>query len=124
MTGAADAFIGRARWSSPQYNLAYRGIDHPRLRQICDEVRRPILRERYKPYGPPGGFGPDMIAFAELLIDLQQKRYAADYDPALRLSSSEARMSIGSARDALMHLQDAVNAERIVFFCLLVFPPR
>jgi hypothetical protein len=124
MAGVADAFIGRSRRSSAQYGLAYRSIDHRSLRQICDEVRRPTLRDRYKPYGPPGGFGPDMITLAELLLDLQQKRHAADYDPAIRLSSSEARLSIDTARDTLMHLQDAPDAERAVFYGLLVFPPR
>ena len=121
---AADAFVGRGRRVGPQYSLAYRSIDHRYLRQICDEVRRPTLRDRSKPYGPPQGFAPDMIAFVELLLELQQKRHAADYDPALRFSSSEARLSIGTARDALRHWRDVPDAERTVFVALLLFPPR
>jgi hypothetical protein len=124
MAGAADAFVGRSRRSSPQYSLAYRSIDHRSLRQICDNVRRPMLRDRLKPYGPPQGFGQDMIALAELLLDLQQKRYAADYDPAIRLSASEARQSIGMARDALIYWRNAPDMERTAFLALLLFPPR
>jgi hypothetical protein len=124
MAGVADTFVGRARRSSPQYGLAYRSVDHRLLRQISDEVRRPALRDRYKPYGPPSGFGPEMIALAELLLDLQQKRYAADYDPIARFTAFEVRTSIGMARDALIYLRAVPDTERALFFGLLVFPPR
>ena len=121
---AADAFVGRGRRATPQYSLAYRSIDHRVLRRICDEVRRPILRDRYKPFNPEDGFGPGLIAFVEALLDLQEKRHAADYDPAIRLDSSEARASVGGARAALTHFQDAPDTERTVFLALLLFPPR
>ena len=76
MTVAADAFVGRAWRSSAQYSFAYRSIDHRSLRDICNEVTRPILRDRYKPFEPTGGFGNHIKAFAQSLLDLQQKRHA------------------------------------------------
>jgi hypothetical protein len=62
MTAAADNLMGRTRRSSAQYALAYRSIDHKSLRDICEEIRRPTLRDRYKPYEPAGGFGIDIRA--------------------------------------------------------------
>lgn len=124
LTAAADNFVGRSRRASAQYVLAYRSIDHKSLRDICDEVRRPILRNRYKPYEPDGGFGTHIRAFAESLLDLQQKRHAADYDPAMRFDSSEARAAVSAARAALAHLQHASDRERTALLALLVFPPR
>jgi uncharacterized protein (UPF0332 family) len=124
MTAAADNLMGRTRRSSAQYALAYRSIDHKSLRDICEEIRRPTLRDRYKPYEPAGGFGNDIRAFAQYLLGLQQKRHAADYDPAIRFASSEARASVSAARGALIHLQNASDMQRTAFLSLLVFPPR
>jgi hypothetical protein len=106
LTAAADNFVGRARRSSAQYALAYRSIDHRSLRDLCDEVSRPVVRSRYRPYVPISGFGNDIRAFAN------SGRYAADYGPALNLTSAEARASIGAARGALGHLQNVPDSER------------
>jgi uncharacterized protein (UPF0332 family) len=124
MTAVADTFVGRSRRSTARYSLAYRSIDHRLLREICDEVKRPVLRDRYKPFEPASGFGEHIRAFCWSVLDAQQKRHAADYDPAIRLSSSEARASVSAARGSLTHLQNASDTERMAFLSLLAFPPR
>lgn len=119
----ADQFVGKARQSEPQYALVYRSIDHRALKQLCEDLVKPILPAKYARY-VPGGFrllGIGFFAFA--VVDLQAKRHSADYDPMIRLSASDARMAIRTARRALT-LFRMVRRDRRIFLMLLLFPPR
>jgi hypothetical protein len=42
------------------------------------------LPTKYSKYEPAGGFGQDLIALATAVIDLQEQRHLADYDPLSR----------------------------------------
>ena len=57
---AADMVVGRSRRASPQYVLAYRGIDHKDVRDLCLISRRPAPPARYATFVPPDGFGVDI----------------------------------------------------------------
>jgi uncharacterized protein (UPF0332 family) len=124
LTGAADQFIGVTRRTTSQYGLVYRSIDHRALRDLCIEAAKEKVASRYAFHVPGGGFGTALRDFAETVIELQQKRNSADYDPLIRVKSSDAQLAINIARNALDRLHGAGGAAREAFFSLLLFDPR
>ena len=50
------------------------------LCELCKEVQKPTLSNRFKPYEPRHGFGSNIVALAVAGAELQEKRHAADYD--------------------------------------------
>jgi len=57
-------------------------------------------------------------------LELQEKRHSADYDPLIRVRTSDAKLAIGAARAALRQFHAATADEREAFIALLVFTPR
>lgn len=123
LTAAADEFVGITKRNTVRYALAYRSIDHRSLRELCEEAKKPQPRPKYQRYAP-NGFGPNIQAFANAFIDLQEKRHAADYDPAMRVKTSDARLAVQTARSAVGRFTTAAQASREAFLALLAFPPR
>jgi hypothetical protein len=124
VTEAADEFAGKSNRRTPQYELAYRSIDHRSLRALCADITKPKLPKRYSKYEPTGGFGPDLSLVATAVIDLQEKRLAADYDPLLRVRTSDAALAVATGRTALIRFRKANRTRRRAFLSLLVFSPR
>jgi hypothetical protein len=124
MTAAADQVIGAAHRTDSHYGLVYRSIDHTALRKLCETALKQNPPDKYKPYAPAGGFGPNIGAFAAAVIALQEKRHTADYDPMVQMKRSDAVVSVGQARAALRQFQSANAGERTAFLILLLFPPR
>jgi hypothetical protein len=124
VTAAADQFVGVTKSSTSQYGLVYRSVDHGALRTLCEEVKKPALAAKYAPHGPLSGFGPDIAAFASAVLELQQKRHAADYAPLIRVLTSDAIVAVRMARAALTRFNNASPARREAFLSLLLFPPR
>ena len=71
---------------------AFRHLDHSTARQRCTEV---FSTSKEFPAGR--GFPSGIVEFAKLLVDLQEKRHAADYDPLAKLTRADA---IGVIREA------------------------
>ena len=124
LTAAADQFVGATKRSSNQYALVYRSIDHKTLRDICKEVQKQTLPAKYMPFAPKTGFGPNIRAFAAAMLELQEKRLDADYDPAIRVKSSDALLAVGTARSALNRFRKASASRRKALLSLLLFHPR
>jgi uncharacterized protein (UPF0332 family) len=124
IAAAADLMIGQNNRSQPSYGLIYRSIDHNRLRDFCKDVQKPTLPDRYKWYSPQAGFGADLKAFATALVELQEKRHTADYDPMVQMKQSDAMLLTRTARAALTKFQTADVEERNMFLTLLLFEPR
>lgn len=124
ITGAADQFVGVTKRSSSQYALVYRSVDHAWLRTLCEEVKKPTLAAKYAPYAPSNGFGRNIVAFAAAVLELQQKRHAADYDPMIRVRTSDAILAVRTARAALIRFGNASLTRRKAFLSLLLFQPR
>lgn len=72
VTAAADQHVGVTNRATTRYGLVYRSVDHKTLRDLCREVQKPTLSNRYKPYEPRNGFGPNITAFAAAVVDLQE----------------------------------------------------
>jgi hypothetical protein len=124
LTAAADEFVGVTKRSTTQYSLVYRSVDHRSLRELCSEIKKPTLPAKYAPYEPRNGFGPNIKAFAAAVVELQEKRHAADYDPLIRVKSLDALLAVSTARNALNRFQRASAGRRKAFLSLLLFPPR
>jgi DNA-binding transcriptional LysR family regulator len=124
LTAASDAFVGRTHRTSPRYALVYRGIDHRELRTLCEVARKHPPPLKYRPYVPLSGFGLDLRTFASAVIELQDARHEADYDPRPRVRSSDVTAAIDLARTGLGHWNEAQQDEKVMFLTLLTFPPR
>ncbi len=124
ITAAADHFVGAIHRSSGRYTLVYRSIDHGSLRRLCEDITKSNLPAKYAPFMPQGGIGANISAFAAAMLDLQEQRHLADYDPSIRLRTSNAKTAVQIARAALQRFRNAQPAEREAFLSLLVFPPR
>ena len=86
----ADWFAGANNRNETYYALVYRKIDHRMFRELCEEiVGNPS--KRYAPYFPQNGFGADISSFATAVIELQNKRFSADYDPLFRVKKADAK---------------------------------
>src|ERR1700694_340759 len=124
LTAAADQFVGVVKRSTSQYTLVYRSVDHKIIREVCLEVKKPQLTDKYARHAPAAGFGPDIQAFAAAILELQEKRHSADYDPSIRVKTSDAILAISAARSALTRFHAADAAGREAFLGLLLFRPR
>jgi hypothetical protein len=83
-----------------------------------------LFEQKFKPYAPAKGFGPNITAFAAAVVELQEKRHSADYDVMIRMNRSDAVFAIATARAALSRFGKASRAGRLAFLSLLLFPPR
>jgi hypothetical protein len=124
LTEVADEFVGVTQRASDRYALVYRSINHNIFKQLCSETKKTAPSAKYAPYFPAGGFDQDIQAFAAGVVDLQEKRHIADYNPQPRLSTSEARLAIGTARSAVLSFRRADLERRKAFLTLLLCPPR
>lgn len=124
LTEAADSFVGKTQRHTPRYELVYRSINHGSLRSICEDVVKTTIPAKFSKYEPRGGFGPDLKALATAVIELQEKRHAADYDPLFRARRSDAVLAVATGRTALVRLSSSSSTRRKAFLSLVVFSPR
>ena len=124
LAALADEFVGKLDRKSESYALAYRSIDHRPLANLCSKISNPKTREHILPYFPTTGIGPNIIEYASLLVQLKEKRTAADYDPSHWVTIDDARQAIVDARSAIEGFNKATVARRRAFLALLVFPIR
>jgi hypothetical protein len=124
LSAAADHFVGSSKQGTRQYSLVYRSVDHSSLRNLCSELKNRNLSQKTANYAPIGGFDVDIQTFAKFVLELQEKRLAADYDPGIRMKALDARIAVESARTALRHFGQASASDREAFLSLLVFRPR
>jgi hypothetical protein len=121
LTDVADQFVGRGQRGTAQYALVYRSVQHRHLTDLCENIVKERLPDKFKPYVPLGGFGPDLLAVAQTLADLQEKRESADYDPLYRLTASDASLTLRAGRAALAHWRNVSAGRRRLFILMLTF---
>jgi hypothetical protein len=124
MAAAADQFVGASKRATTQYALVYRSISHGAIRELCMEIRKRTLPRLLVRHAPQAGFGPDLEAYAEVIVELQEKRLSADYDPLKRYWRLEVLAAVSAAENALSRFKNVTDAEREAFLALLVFKPR
>jgi hypothetical protein len=124
LTAAADTAVGRTMRGTPLWTLAYRSISHQRLKNICDAIQKGSLKPALRRCEPVGGFGVPVRTIARAVVDLQDRRHAADYDPSLSFVQSDARAGLESARSAVDRLARLPGDQRKAFLYLILFEPR
>lgn len=124
LTECADFIVGRTLRDAPSYKLVYRSIEHAQLKSLCEDMGKSTPKNKYKPYLPPEGIGSDISAVARAILELQQKRHSADYDPHYQPESSELETTLADSHAALKHWQSADKHLRETFVLLLLFPPK
>lgn len=124
ITAAADQFVGITNRDRSRYGLVYRTVSHAWLRDLCKEIQKPTLSSKFKPHAPSNGFRRDILAFAEAIVQLQEKRHSADYDVMIRMNKSDAILAIKTAEAALRRFGKASKTQCQAFLTLLLFPPR
>jgi uncharacterized protein (UPF0332 family) len=124
ITAAADQFVGITNRDTSRYGLVYRSVSHAWLRDLCKEVQKQTASNKFKPYVPKNGFGPNIGAFGTAVAELQEKRHTADYDVMIRMNKSDAVLAISTARAALRRFGLASETHRLAFLSILLFPPR
>lgn len=120
----ADRLVGRGRRTTSLYVLAYRSVDHRDLGGLCGVLMRSSPPAKYAGLLPSEGFVPAIKTVARMVLELQQERYRADYDPSWSVNSSEAHSLVGAARDAIIQWAGVSADQRDIFLLLLAFPPR
>jgi uncharacterized protein (UPF0332 family) len=109
----ADLLVGSsgATRSDAAWRQTYRALEHGFAKSAC----RDGLISRF----------PQAIEdFATTFVALQEKRHAADYDPAIRLGKSEVAADIATARDAIMAFSAAPISDRRAFAAHVLFKKR
>jgi hypothetical protein len=124
LTAVADAFVGNTKRATPEYALAYRSIDHRSLKDLCVDLQKATIPARYQPYTPPMGFGADFRAYAAGVVDLQQNRHAADYDPSSKFVASDAWLMVRTAESTIVSFRSVSDIEQRSFAALLLFGVR
>ena len=121
VTDVADQLAGAGQRSSPQYAMVYRSVAHRDISDLCTNIVKQKIPEKYKPFQPPGGFGADLLAVANAFVDLQEKRHSADYDPLYRVTASDVDLTLQTARAALHLWRNLPRTRRRLFVLLLTF---
>jgi hypothetical protein len=124
LKAAADLYVGAANQTSHRYALVYRSVDHRDLRDLCAKIKESNFPGKLAQHLPPGGFDAETRTFSKLLLELQGNRLDADYNPAIRLRTSDAQLAITIARDAIRRLRNADPSSREAFLTLLLFKAR
>ena len=62
--------------------------------------------------------------FAAAVLELQERRHAADYDPSIRFKMSDASVAIRTAQSAVDNFIKAAADDKTAFLTLLLFQPR
>lgn len=124
LTAVADQFVGRTKRGTIEYALVYRSVSHGWLKSVCDGLKSSQAKRPFSQHAPHGGFGPDIQMLALAVLDLQEKRHSADYDPVGMVRTPDALLAIRLGRTALARFGRAPAANRTRFLALLAFPPR
>lgn len=124
LTAAVGEVVGRSVRGSPISTLAYRSISHQRLRILCEQIDKNNLEQKIKSYEPIVGFDVYMRTIARAVVELHNKRHAADYDPSLSFLQTAARAALQTARSAVNRLAHLRADQRRAFLNLTLFEPR
>ncbi len=120
----ADTWVGNTKRTTTAYALAYRSVGHKALKELCADLQKTTVPSRYLAYLPPAGLGVDFVRYAAAVVDLQEKRHRADYDPLEKITLSDAKLAIEAAEKASTSFLNTSEAEKMAFASLLSFGIR
>ena len=110
----ADALVGASgsSRSEPAWLQVYRSLEHGTARRRCQQVSR---LER---------FSVETRNFADLFVDLQEKRHKADYDPSSSFPKLIVEGDIVKAEQAIANFRKVSLSERRAFAVYVLLAVR
>ena len=108
MIGGAGATRSRSAWIQ-----VYRALDHGQVKHCCRQ--KPRVLEL---------FPKEIQDFANAFATLQEKRHAADYDPAEKFYKSDVEIHIQIAESVIEGFKSAPLKDRRAFAALVLFKSR
>ena len=107
---AADSFIIMAESPFSEFSRQQilRGLGHGQIRKACKHA---ALKQ----------FSPQIQNFAKLLVEMQGKRQAADYNPSARFIASDVLSDIDNVEKAIKSLASVSPEELQAFAALILF---
>lgn len=111
----ADVMVGPHAGSQLEqelWNMAYRTLDHGPARNKCNDSGNMSL------------FSSNLRRFAITLVDSQQRRHQADYDPGTTFTQSQVNQIIDDAADALAGFDNSPPDEVSLFIAYLTSRAR
>ncbi|WP_419948026.1 hypothetical protein [Candidatus Palauibacter sp.] len=113
MRTCADSFIGTAgaQRSHAAWQQVYRALDHGSCKNRCKEVDR-------------FGFPQPILDFANVFIEMQEKRHRADYHPSPSLIRNEVMADIEDCERAIGRLESSKRKDKRAFAAFVLFPRR
>ena len=110
----ADLFIGALESSLDEdvWNLVYRAFDHRRIRSVCKNET--VMRQ----------FPPEIREFAQVFVEMQEKRIAADYDPSSYFAEIDVLADIENVEKVIRAFHTAPTKHRRAFAALILFKTR
>ena len=108
----ADLLVGRTARSSPAWQRVYRGLEHGRAREACDNT---LAMSRF----------PAAIQdFGEVFVLMQFQRRRADYDPHAHFLKSSVTYDINTAEQAIKNFAAVGDNLRRDFSVHVLFKSR
>jgi hypothetical protein len=120
----ADYVVGKSRRNSAEWSLACRSVDHKKLLEVCEAIDKNPPPLRFRPLLPESLISSGFKDYARAVIEFQEKRHQADYDPAILFKVSDVRSIVSTAKAAYARFSAITEEERRTFVCLLIFSPR
>lgn len=113
MRTCADSVIGKdeASRSAAAWAQVYRAPDHETCRRRCKQADR-------------FGFPRRIVDFANIFVEMHEKRHLADYHPSPRLIQSEVVADVDSCEYAMERLRGARPLDKRAFVAFLLFERR
>lgn len=107
----ADIVVGTGNARRDAWVQTYRTLDHGATKKACVQASN-------------RGFPIEIVEFAELFVELQDKRHSADYDPTATFKRVDVIALIARAELAMAGMRSAARPELRAFVVLALLPAR
>ena len=116
--------MGPSMHAKAGYALLYRSFDHRHMKEMCEALKTPTLRQRLQRQLGRSAVSGDMQSFAANFITLQEARHEADYDPTSEWGLLDVVGLINTAELAIATFQRVTPEEQTDMLALMMVKPR
>lgn len=109
-TFTADRLVASGD-ASGAYSLIYRGLDHRKIKDACEEVAKSTLRLAIRKALKRESVSAELKTFANTFTSMQQLRHLVDYHPSIALSQADVLDLIDETENALDGFASIPRAE-------------
>jgi uncharacterized protein (UPF0332 family) len=95
----------------------YRYLDHKPARDQCEKIERSNETQKL-------GFPAEILRFATVFKEMQQRRLNADYNPAAQMTSLDAYSWVLAAEQAIADFENASPEHQRAFVLFVCLKPK